>query len=91
MRLVHGFVGWHVLTYDVAGGEDVRHVGAHLDVDVDEASVGDGDTGFVGSDFFCRSGCGLRLAIPNHRFAGRGRCPLALQVRRSVRCLRGWH
>jgi hypothetical protein len=40
----------HGLANDVADGEDVRHVGAHLDVDVDEASIGDGDTGFVGSD-----------------------------------------
>jgi hypothetical protein len=31
----------HGLAYDVANGEDVGHVGAHLDIDVDEATVGD--------------------------------------------------
>jgi len=30
----------HGLAHDVADGEDVRHIGAHLDVDVDEATVG---------------------------------------------------
>ena len=42
MRLVHRLVRQHGLADDVADGEDVRHVGAHLDVDVDEAAVGDG-------------------------------------------------
>ena len=49
---MHGFVRQHGLADDVADGEDVGHVGAHLDVDGDEAAVGDGDTGFVGSDLF---------------------------------------
>jgi len=38
------------MTHDVAEGEDVRHVGTHLDVDVDEATVCDGHAGFVGCD-----------------------------------------
>jgi hypothetical protein len=33
----------HGLAHDVANGEDVRHVGAHLNVDVDEATVGNDD------------------------------------------------
>jgi len=37
--LVHRLVRQHGLAHDVADGEDVRHVGAHLDVDVDEATV----------------------------------------------------
>ncbi len=35
----------HGLAYDVADGEDVGHVGAHLDVDVDEATACHGYTG----------------------------------------------
>jgi hypothetical protein len=42
MPFVYGFVGQHGLAYDVADGEDMGHVGAHLDVDVDAASVCDG-------------------------------------------------
>ena len=59
MRFVHRLVRQHGLTDDVANGEDVRHVGAHLDIDVDEAAVGDGDTSFLGGDFFAvgRAAC----------------------------------
>jgi len=32
MRFVHRLVRQHGLAHDVADGEDVRHVGAHLDV-----------------------------------------------------------
>jgi hypothetical protein len=39
MRLVHGLVRQHGLADDVADGENVRHVGAHLDVNVDEATL----------------------------------------------------
>ena len=52
MRLVHRFVRQHRLAHDVADGEDVGHVGAHLDIDVDEDTVGDGYTGFDGGDLF---------------------------------------
>ena len=45
---VHRLVRQHGLACDGAGGKDVRHVGAHLDVDVDETTVGDRNTGFVG-------------------------------------------
>ena len=51
MRLVHRLVRQHGLADDVANGKDVRHVGAHLDVDVDEAAVGHRHAGFVGRDF----------------------------------------
>ena len=50
MRLVHRLVRQHRLADDVADGEDVRHVGAHLDVDRDEAAVGDLDASLVGAD-----------------------------------------
>ena len=46
MGFVHRLVGQHRLADDVADGEDVRHIGAHLDIDVDEAPVSHGHTGF---------------------------------------------
>ena len=49
MRFVDRLVRQHGLANDVADGEDVRDVGAHLDIDVDEATVRDGNTGL-----FCR-------------------------------------
>ena len=39
MPLVHRLVRQHGLARDVANGEDVRHVGAHLNVDVDEITI----------------------------------------------------
>ena len=39
MRFMHGLVRQHGLAHDVANGEDVRHVGAHLDVDGDEVII----------------------------------------------------
>ena len=46
-------------------GKDVGHVGAHLDVDVDEATVGNGHTSLVGGDFFAvwRAAYGLSQAV----------------------------
>ena len=35
---------------NLANGEDVGHVGAHLDIDADEATVSHGDTDFVCAD-----------------------------------------
>ena len=49
---VHRLIRQHGLADDVADGEDVGHVGAHLDVGVDEASVGDGDECFIGKQQF---------------------------------------
>ena len=51
MRLVHGFVRQHGLAHDVAGGKDVRHIGEHLDVHWDEATVCHRHAGLVGCDF----------------------------------------
>ena len=42
----------HGLAHYVADGEDVRHVGAHLNVDVDKAAIGNGHARFLGGDFF---------------------------------------
>ena len=39
MRPLHRLVRQHGLAHDVADGEDVGHVGSHLDADVDEAVV----------------------------------------------------
>ena len=50
MRLVHRLVRQHRLADDVADREDVRHVGAHLDVHRDEAAVADRDAGLLGAD-----------------------------------------
>ena len=50
MRFVYRFVRQHGLADDIANGEDVRHIGTHLDIDVDEAAVCDGNAGFVGGD-----------------------------------------
>ncbi|OEZ92696.1 hypothetical protein JAB9_46260 [Janthinobacterium sp. HH107] len=47
---MHSLVRQHRLADQVADGEDVRHVGAHLAVDFDEAAVGDVHAGLVGSD-----------------------------------------
>jgi hypothetical protein len=43
---------------DVDDGEDVGHVGAHLDVDVDETAVCHSYAGFISGNF-CRWGCDL--------------------------------
>ena len=50
MRFVHRLVRQHRLADDVADREDVRHVGAHLLVDVDEAALGDRNAGLLGAD-----------------------------------------
>ena len=50
MAFMHSLVGQHGLADDVANGKDVRHVGAHLLVDFDEAALGDGDAGLFRVD-----------------------------------------
>ena len=40
MRFMHRFVRQHGLAHDVADGKDVQHVGAQLDVDIDEITIG---------------------------------------------------
>ena len=59
MRFVYSLVRQHGLAHDVADGEDVRHVGAHLDIDVDEAAISNRNASFVGGDFFAvgRAAC----------------------------------
>ena len=77
MRIVHRLVGQHGLADDVADGKDVQHVGAHLDVDVDEATVRDGHTGFIGADLLAvgRGAYGLQHQVVGLRF-GYGHAPL---------------
>ena len=50
LGLVRGLMRQHRLADDVADGEDVRHVGAHLAVDGDEAALVDRDARRVGAD-----------------------------------------
>ncbi len=47
---MRGFVRQHRLADDVADGEDVRRVGAHLPVDGDEAALVDRDARRLGAD-----------------------------------------
>ena len=43
------------MAHDVADGKDVRHVGAHLDVNVDEATVCDGHVDIsISKEYFIR-------------------------------------
>ena len=48
--LVYGFVREHRLANDVTDGENMRYVGAHLCIDVDEAALGHGYTCFFRAD-----------------------------------------
>ncbi len=72
MRFVHRLVRQHGLAHDVADGEDVGHVGAHLDVNVDEATVRDGHTGLLGADLLAigRKAYGLQDQVVSLRLRG---------------------
>jgi hypothetical protein len=48
MRFMHRLVCQHGLAHNVAYSEDVRHVGAHLNIDVDEATLGHRHAGLLG-------------------------------------------
>jgi hypothetical protein len=65
MRLVHRLVRQHRLADDVADGEDVRHVGAHLHVHRDEAALVDRHAGLVGADLLAvgRAAHGLQHQV----------------------------
>ena len=73
LGLVHGLVRQHGLADDVADGEDVRHVGAHLLVDGNEAALVDRDARGLGIDAACRWARGPR---PPARGRIRIRCVL---------------
>ena len=45
LTLVSGLVSEHRRPGDIADGKDVRHIGAHLLVDGDDAALVDGDAG----------------------------------------------
>ncbi len=51
MPLMYGLMSQHRLTNKIANGEDVRYVGAHLIIDLDEASFVDNDASFVCRQF----------------------------------------
>ena len=59
--VMHGLARQHGLAHDVTDGEDVRHVCAHLDVDIDEASLCDGYARFLGVDLFAVGGAAYGL------------------------------
>ena len=65
---------------DVADGEDVRHVGAHLRIDVDETAVGDDDAGLLGADLLAvrRAAGGLQDHVVTHGLGRRGAFALEL-------------
>jgi hypothetical protein len=67
---MHRLVGQHRVADEVADGEDVRHVGAHLGIDRDEAAVGDDDARLVGGDLLAvrRTAGGLQDHVVLDRF-----------------------
>ena len=62
MGLVDSFVGQHRLADDVADLEDVRHVGPHLLVDGNEATVADRNPGLLGCNLLS-----IRTAPDRHQ------------------------
>ena len=52
VRFVHRFVRQHGLTHDIANRKNMRHVGAHLDIYVDKATVRHRHAGFFCGNFF---------------------------------------
>ena len=68
LALVRGFVGEHRRTDDVADGEDVGDVGAHLLVDGDKAARVDCDARVVGADQRRRSACGQPTPASRQKF-----------------------
>jgi hypothetical protein len=59
---MHRLVRQHWLADEVADGEDVRHIGPHLGIDVDEATVGHRHARLVGTDLVAVRRSGRRLA-----------------------------
>ena len=81
LALVHGLVGEHGLTDDVADGKDMRHIGSHLLVDRDEAARIDRHTGLVGVDAVA-----IRSSADGHQHAiktGGSRRARALEIHRQ--------
>ena len=61
MRFVHGFVRQHGLTHDIADRKNMRHVGAHLDIYVDKATVRHRNARFFSGDLFAIRRASYRL------------------------------
>ena len=68
---MHRLVRQHGLAHDVADGEDLGHIGAHLDVHIDGAAVCDGHTRLVGRNLLAigRAAHGLKKQSLSFRFA----------------------
>ena len=62
VRLIHRLAHKHGLAHDVANDEDVRHIGAHLDVDINEATVCDRYNDLFGADLLAFGPSLSRLA-----------------------------
>ncbi|MNM47828.1 hypothetical protein D3C81_588020 [compost metagenome] len=60
---MHGLVRQHRLAHQVADGEDVRHVGAHLAVDVDETAIRHLHARLVGGQLLA-----VRAAAHGHQY-----------------------
>ena len=60
----------HGLADDIAHEENVRHVGAHLNIDVDKVTLRNGHTGFVSSNLLAVGGAAYGL---QYQVAGLGR------------------
>ena len=60
MRFIHGLVRELGLADDVAHGEDVRHVGSHVDVDVEETTA----YGLQDQVVYLRAGAATRALLP---------------------------
>src|SRR5450830_601080 len=62
VRFVHRLVRQHRLADQIADGKNVRHVGAHLAVDRDEAAICHGHAGLVSGDLLA-----VRAAADGHQ------------------------
>ena len=61
MGFMHRLVRQHRLADQIADGEDMRHVGAHLLVHRDETPIGDHNAGFLRADFLAIGRAARRL------------------------------
>src|SRR5690554_6041216 len=50
MAFMHGFVRQHGLAHDIAYGMDVRHIRAHLAVDLNETAFSHGYAGLISTN-----------------------------------------
>ncbi|KAG1444560.1 hypothetical protein G6F57_017787 [Rhizopus arrhizus] len=78
VAFMHRFVRQHRLADDVANGVDVRHVGAHLAIDRNEATLGDLHARLLGIDLPA-----VRRAPHGHQHAVRRATPGSIAASRG--------